>query len=44
MNEAGNCITVFKEHFKEFYKDFLQPLQKYYPVETKEKQKVKVIK
>ncbi|TAN21609.1 MAG: hypothetical protein EPN37_00475 [Chitinophagaceae bacterium] len=37
MNEAGNCITVFKEHFEEFSKDFLQPLQKYYPIEITNK-------
>lgn len=33
ITKFNNCISVFKEHYDEFDKDFLQPLQKYYPVE-----------
>lgn len=33
ITKFDNCISVFKEHFDEFDKDFLQPLQKFYPVE-----------
>lgn len=34
MSDSDNCISVFEEHFDDFSKDILQPLQKDYPVET----------
>ena len=34
FNRANNCITVFKEHFNEFEKEILNPLQENYLIET----------
>jgi hypothetical protein len=32
MERSGNRITIFKEHFADFEKSFLHPLEKYYEV------------
>lgn len=34
MERSGNRITVFKEHFADFEKNFLMPLEKCYKVKT----------
>jgi hypothetical protein len=33
MEKSGKRITIFKKHFAQFERNFLQPLAKYYPVQ-----------
>lgn len=43
MNKSGGCISIFKEHFKEFENSYLKQIRESYPVQvigtTKKKKK-----